>query len=30
MDFSPDRDFSVPHPVLPDGVAQCKGFGRAS
>jgi hypothetical protein len=30
MDFSPDPDFSVPHPVLPDGVAQCAGFGRAS
>jgi hypothetical protein len=30
MDFSPDPDFSVPHPVLLDGVAQCEGFGRAS
>jgi hypothetical protein len=30
MDFSPDPDFSVPHPVLPDGVVQCEGFSRAS
>ena len=30
MDFSPDPDFVVPHPVLPDGVADCEGFGRAS
>lgn len=30
MDFSPDPDFIVPHPVLPDGVAECEGFGRAS
>jgi hypothetical protein len=30
MDFSPDPDINVPHPVLPDGVAQCEGFGRAS
>ena len=29
MDFSPDPNFSVPHHVLLDGVAQCKGFGRA-
>jgi hypothetical protein len=30
MDFSPDPNFSVSHPVLPDGVAQCEGFGRVS
>jgi hypothetical protein len=30
MDFSPDPDFSVPHPILPDGVVQCEGFGWAS
>jgi hypothetical protein len=30
MDFSPDPDFSVPHPFHPDGVVQCEGFGRAS
>jgi hypothetical protein len=30
MDFSLDPNFSVSHPVLPDGVAQCEGFGRAS
>jgi hypothetical protein len=30
MDFSPDCDFRVPHPVLPDGVVECEGFGRAS
>jgi hypothetical protein len=30
MDFSPDPDFSVPHHVLPHGVVQCEGFGRAS
>ena len=30
MDFNPDPDFSVPHPVLLDGVAQCEGFSRAS
>jgi hypothetical protein len=30
MDFSLDPDFSIPHPVLLDGVAQCEGFGRAS
>jgi hypothetical protein len=30
MDFSPDPDFNVPHPILPDGVAQCEGFGRVS
>jgi hypothetical protein len=30
MDSNPDPDFSVPHHVLPDGVAQCEGFGQAS
>ena len=30
MDFSPDPNFSVPHPILPDGVAECEGFGWAS
>jgi hypothetical protein len=28
MDFIPGCDFNVPRPVLPDGVAQCNGFGR--
>ena len=30
MDFSADPDFSVPHPILLDGVVQCEGFGWAS
>ena len=30
MDFSLDLDFSVFHPVLLDGVAQCEGFSWAS
>jgi hypothetical protein len=30
MDFIPVCDFSDPRPVLPKGVAQCKGFGRPS
>jgi hypothetical protein len=27
MDFIPGCDFTNPRPVLPEGVAQCKGFG---
>jgi hypothetical protein len=27
MDFIPGCDFIDPRPVLPEGVAQCKGFG---
>jgi hypothetical protein len=30
MNFSSDCDFRVPHPVLPDGVAEYEGFNRAS
>jgi hypothetical protein len=30
MDFIPDCDFTDPHPVLPEGVAQCKGFSQPS
>ena len=30
MDFSPNPDFSNPHPILPNGVVQCEGFGHAS
>jgi hypothetical protein len=30
MDFIPGCDFTNPHPVLLEGVAQCKGFGRLS
>jgi hypothetical protein len=30
MDFIPGCDFTDPCPVLPEGVAQCKGFGRLS
>ena len=30
MDFSPDPNFSVFHPILSDGVVQCEGFGWAS
>ena len=29
MDFSLDPNFSVPHPVLPNRVAQLEGFGQA-
>jgi hypothetical protein len=30
MDFIPGCDFTDPRPVLPEGVAQCKDFGRLS
>jgi hypothetical protein len=30
MDFIPGCDFIDPRPVLPEGVAQCEGFGRPS
>jgi hypothetical protein len=30
MDFIPGSDFTDPRPVLPEGVAQCEGFGRPS
>jgi hypothetical protein len=30
MDFIPGSDFTDPRPVLPEGVAQCEGFGRLS
>jgi hypothetical protein len=30
MDFIPGCDFTDPCPVLPEGVAQCEGFGRPS
>ena len=30
MDFIPGCDFIDPYPVLPEGVGQCKGFGRPS
>jgi hypothetical protein len=30
MDFIPSCDFNVSRPMLPNGVAQCKGFGRLS
>ena len=30
MDFIPRCDFTDPRPVLPKGVAQCKGFDRPS
>ena len=30
MDFNPDPDFSVSHPIIPDRVVQYKGFGQAS
>jgi hypothetical protein len=30
MDFIPGSDFTDPCPVLPEGVAQCEGFGRPS
>jgi hypothetical protein len=30
MDFIPGCDFSDPRPMLPEGVAQCEGFGRPS
>jgi hypothetical protein len=30
MDFIPGCDFTDPRPVLPEGVAQCDGFGRPS
>ena len=30
MDFSLDPDFTIFHPIFPNGVAQCKGFGQVS
>ena len=30
MDFSPNPNFIVPHPVLLDGIAECEGFDQAS
>ena len=30
MDFIPGCNFTDPHPMLPDGVAQCEGVGRPS
>jgi hypothetical protein len=30
MDFIPGCDFTDPRPMLPEGVAQCEGFGRPS
>ena len=30
MDFVPGCDFIHPRPMLPKGVAQCKGFGQLS
>jgi hypothetical protein len=30
MDFIPGCDFTDPCPVLPEGVAQCEGFGQPS
>jgi hypothetical protein len=30
MDFIPSCAFSFSHPVLPDGIAECEGYGRLS
>jgi hypothetical protein len=30
MDFILGCNFNIPRPVLPDGVAQCEGFGQLS